>query len=593
MLGEFLFHKLRTVRRLERVIDEIKRSPENSSMRDFDYLCGRLQEFLVEEREDVNARSIELSLKSPKKSSAPKTGTPAVPAKAAPATQPNVAAAVGAPAPPKAAAKKAGAKSPPKGKSKGTGKSLTPAEKAKTPCIFHQMPSGCIHGAKCQYSHAKAPPPKKSEPDTKSTPKAASVPKVPAAVAIIAALSSMIAPSQSSGTLEWCADTGAGRHLTSFEALSSQGFQYDAVSSFANDSSENLKFSTGGGEKASSQTVGLRDSSGFLSDANHFLLESCPLVRSIGLDVEQGGLGFVWMPNSLPYFVRDPSKCNITCDESNKFYASRVSQNVPFFKNPFTVIPGVPAAVDPGDIEVVTPPDLVEEPAVSAVEPDVDVGDRSSVAAEVRKIAPDVPLPKLPESTVQARAEAVSIEHRISHFPKHPLCDICNRAKLFSKRIRSHRVEDPESDLPDPSSFGEQVAIDHMILSKSSGGREFVVLIVYDTFSGILNAYPASSKSSDFVYTCLNHFVGLRYQNPGTVCRSDAAPELVKAIRDLGWLPETSLPRRWPHISKCERAIRSFEECCRCLHLQAGFAIMPRLWSTTCRYAAVAMSIDK
>ena len=28
MLGEFLFHKLRTVRRLERVIDEIKRSPE-------------------------------------------------------------------------------------------------------------------------------------------------------------------------------------------------------------------------------------------------------------------------------------------------------------------------------------------------------------------------------------------------------------------------------------------------------------------------------------------------------------------------------------------------------------------------------------
>ena len=235
---------------------------------------GTFARVLGRKREDVNARSIELSLKSPKKSSAPKAGTPAVPAKVAPATQPDVAAAVGAPAPPKAAAKKAWAKSPP------TGKSLTPAEKTKTPCIFHQMPSGCIHGAKCQCSHAKTPPPKKSEPDAKSKPKAASVPKVPAAVAIIAALSSMIAPSQSSGTLEWCADTGAGRHLTSFEALSSQGFQYDAVSSFANDSSENLKFSTGGGEKASSQTVGLRDSSGFLSDAHHFLLESCPLVRS-------------------------------------------------------------------------------------------------------------------------------------------------------------------------------------------------------------------------------------------------------------------------------------------------------------------------
>ena len=188
----------------------------------------------------------------------------------------------------------------------------------------------------------------------------------------------MVSPSQSSGTLEWCADTGAGRHLICYEALSGQGFQYDAVSSFANDSHENLKFSTGGGEKCSFGTSGLRDNSGFFSDANHFLLESCPLVRSIGLDVEKGGLGFVWMPNSFPYFVRDPSKCDITCDESNKFYAPRVSQYVPFFKNQFIVIPGIPAAVDPGDIEVVTPPDLAEEPVVSAVEPSIDVGDRDS-----------------------------------------------------------------------------------------------------------------------------------------------------------------------------------------------------------------------
>ena len=83
----------------------------------------------------------------------------------------------------------------------------------------------------------------------------------------------------------------------------------------------------------------------------------------------------------------------------------------------------------------------------------------------------------LPESTVCARADAVSIEHRISHFPKHPLCDICNRAKFFSKRIRSHRVPDPESDLPESSKFGEQVAVDHMIVSMSSGGKEFLVLM--------------------------------------------------------------------------------------------------------------------
>ncbi len=39
--------------------------------------------------------------------------------------------------------------------------------------------------------------------------------------------------------------------------------------------------------------------------------------------------------------------------------------------------------------------------------------------------------------------------------------------------------------------------------------------------------------------------------------------------------------------------IRTFEERCRCLHLQAGFAVYPRLWPVTCRYAAIAISINK
>ena len=120
----------------------------------------------------------------------------------------------------------------------------------------------------------------------------------------------------------------------------------------------------------------------------------------------------------------------------------------------------------------------------------------------------------------------------------------------------------------------------------------FLVLVVYDSFRGIVNAYPATTKSSDFVYSCLKHFVGPRFK-PRRSLRSDAAPELIKAIRELGWLPETSLPRRWPHNAMCESIIPTFEECRRCLHLQAGFAMMPKLWPVTCRYAAVAISIDK
>ena len=542
---------------------------------DFDFLWSRLQEFLVEEREDANAKSIEQPLKSPKRSAnVPKAETPAVPAKAASAAPTNASAAAAPPS--KAVPKKADAKSPPKGKSKGHGKPLSAEDKAKTPCIFHQMPSGCVHGAKCACSHSKAPPPKpKSEgsadpkPKPKTAPAAAA--KTLATVAILAA--TMLQPSQA-GQVEWAADSGAGRHLTSFGALSDQGYDRSFFDGFSNQSHETLRFSTGSGQKDTSLSIGFQDRNGLFGKANHFILDSCPMVRSIGLDVEQDGLGFIWLPGCKPYYVRNPAECHVSCSEDNKFYASRVSQNAPLFQSNFEVIPGVPAAVEhpAGDFHVETPPELLEEPVVpdpsveSAVEPG-DLGERSSRAAEVREVAPEEPLLMLSDAVVRARAEAVSIEHRINHFPKHPLCNICNRAKLFSKRIRSHRVPDPESDLPGSSRFGEQVAVDHMVISKSSGGKEFLVLIVYDSSSGIVNAYPASSKGSDFVYSCLRHSVGLRFKNPDTVCRSDAAPELVKAIHDLGWLPETALPRRWPHNSKCERMIRTFEECCRCLHL--------------------------
>ena len=85
MLGEWLFHQLRHVRKLERTINQIKRSEPQSYERDFSFIWERLQQLSVEEREDVNARAIEQALKSLKKTGQPSNKTPAVPAKASPA----------------------------------------------------------------------------------------------------------------------------------------------------------------------------------------------------------------------------------------------------------------------------------------------------------------------------------------------------------------------------------------------------------------------------------------------------------------------------------------------------------------------------
>jgi hypothetical protein len=50
-----------------RTIDQIKRSEPQSYERDFPFLWERRQQLFVEERGDVNARAVEQSLKSPKK----------------------------------------------------------------------------------------------------------------------------------------------------------------------------------------------------------------------------------------------------------------------------------------------------------------------------------------------------------------------------------------------------------------------------------------------------------------------------------------------------------------------------------------------
>ena len=128
MMCEWLFHRLRQDRKLERTIDEIKRSDALSPLRDFDHLWNSLQERLLEEGEDINAQSIENLLGS----SLPKKSQPDKPTSA-----------------PAAIAPSSESKTSPKGKAKGKGKAMTAEQKAKTACIFHRMPTGCVHGEKC------------------------------------------------------------------------------------------------------------------------------------------------------------------------------------------------------------------------------------------------------------------------------------------------------------------------------------------------------------------------------------------------------------------------------------------------------------
>ena len=101
------------------------------------------------------------------------------------------------PLPPKAEAPGAPAPTP-KPKPKAKAKAMTDAGKAKTPCIFFKMPSGCMRGDNCKYNQeavkTKAPPPPKPKPKDTAKAKSSSVTK--AVVALVAA-SSLCTPAAS------------------------------------------------------------------------------------------------------------------------------------------------------------------------------------------------------------------------------------------------------------------------------------------------------------------------------------------------------------------------------------------------------------
>ena len=189
------------------------------------------------------------------------------------------------------------------------------------------MPSGCIHGGKCAYSHVKlfhlSRPRMKMIPKAKPKPK----PKVAAAVAIVAALSSMVTPSQAFGSLEWAADSGAGRHLASFEALREQGYHESAFADFANESHENLRFSTGGGHKNSSQSLGFRDQGSLFGDANHLFSMNVPLFAQLALMSRRMDLGLFGFQvlclsiSAIPQRARSSVQRTISFTKSSSIYA--------------------------------------------------------------------------------------------------------------------------------------------------------------------------------------------------------------------------------------------------------------------------------
>ena len=674
----WLYSRVKKCKLLQRHIDRIRDSKENSHCRSWEWLMGKIKSVLVEVREDANEESIRASLHSRAK---PKPENKAAVAQEA---DDNTKETKGLPNPsskpkakPKASSQpKAGGKgekggkdgtqpkADPKGKGGGKGneskKDPGPKPKAEpksggkatVPCLF--WPKGtCTRGDSCPFLHDPKPKPA-------AKPKAAAPANAKATVAVLAAtggvsrasafrpsgaqsvpfcnrnmsilksslraivkpffaimsiISSCVSPqgfapdatlplpqsSQSLGapavfyhdphaliaqsttkshvTLEWIADSGAGRDLASNRAFAAQGVQQELIQRCTHSTSP-IKFETGNGSFTADTCVSLNGST--FGHANFSVMEDCPIVRSLG-QIVATGKPFVWLPDQVPFFCQDVDGIQLAFDSTKIHSASRVKDHVPIFcesfkRNDTFAMPAEESSpVDaPADIPADEAP-VDDAPLVA--------GDSGS-DADSENFDED-PLPR----AQRLQAEARSIQHQMCHIPKNPFCNVCRRSRMYRRRVTKKR-HDPLAErggLDAVTEFGQRLAVDFIIISKSHKGEKESV--IRDEFSGYIAAYPCSRRSSESVVKCLLAFLGPSYYaHPMIMCKSDCAPELQAACNVVGFVHEPTLARRWPRNSVLEREIRTLEELTRASHVGAGFQIVADLWSHSVRYAATVMN---
>ena len=78
-------------------------------------------------------------------------------------------------------------------------------------------------------------------------------------------------------------------------------------------------------------------------------------------------------------------------------------------------------------------------------------------------------------------------------------------------------------------------------------GRNNVVLVVRDEFSGLIRAFLCGPKSSETVTKKLLAFLGTSYHVvPSVMMKSDQASEFSASCAPLGFQQELTLGNRWP-----------------------------------------------
>ena len=200
--------------------------------------------------------------------------------------------------------------------------------------------------------------------------------------------------------------------------------------------------------------------------------------------------------------------------------------------------------------------------------------------------------PEAPERRARSRSkealikESTTREHLMTHVPKNPYCQICQRAKMYKPPSYKKETSTIEAEV-----FGDHVTADHLILHRD---KQTVIedsrlaLVVKDVATCFMYAYPAALKSEDECLVALQHFASAK-DNVETFY-SDKSRELEAAAKTLGWRHELSKAYIHQSNAVAERAVRATTEGTRTNLIQAGISHV--YWPFALEHACTAYNIS-
>ncbi len=152
-----------------------------------------------------------------------------------------------------------------------------------------------------------------------------------------------------------------------------------------------------------------------------------------------------------------------------------------------------------------------------------------------------------------------SPDHYLTHEPRHPGCEVCQRVKLTGRKCfnKSEHPDWRNSDIlvAIATNFGDLITADPL----SSGGQEDVegadyAAVFKDGGTGCLDCHPTASTKTEEAVEALQMLVGSVEEVKNFY--TDAGSAFNTAANRLGWRRPTTPPGR-PQISGiAERAVK-------------------------------------